>query len=149
MSEQRVGPAQFLLSDGTQVAVPSNTPGGSLCAPLAAHPDPTMNDRCVIIGELVESTNEAAWFGILDGQVSETEVLVPNLIGLRDGVGVLSAFNKEFEFKLADRVAYRCLDMPSDAGPSQELTLPDAAAYFAAIDLMSHEIVTIECGYSN
>lgn len=147
-SGQRVGPAAFTLTDGTTVQVPEATRGGSLCDGLAGQRDPTILDDCVIIGELVDDTDNAAWFGILDGQVTGDEVSVSTLIGVQDGTGIVASLDEVFAFQLAKRVEYRCLDVPRGPHPVDEVVLPDAATHFAVIDLTSHEIVAVECGYS-
>jgi len=148
-SEQRVGPAVFTLSDGTTVQVPETTRGGSLCDGLAGQSDATMPDDCVIIGEFADDSDNATWFGVLDGMVTGDEVSVPNLIEGHDGRGMVAAFDEVFAFELAERVEYRCLDVPPGPHPVDEVALPDAAMHFAVIKFTSYEIVAVECGYSS
>lgn len=148
-SEQLVGPGRFVLGDGTEVRVRRSTPGGSLCTLLASHPVSPADDHCVIIGEWGDGTADAAWFGILEADVLGEVAVVSNLTRLAVGTGALAAFDEEFEFRLADLVQLQCLDTPSRPVPKDGLTLPPAAAYYAVIDLVSHEIVAIECGYSS
>ena len=148
-SLQLVGPATFTLSDGTTVQIPEDTPGGSLCDQLAFANDPTMPDDCVIIGEFANNSEDAAWFGLLDAQVTDDGVSVPRLVEVQNGIGMLAAFDVVFAFELADQVEYRCIDVPPGPYPADQVVLPDAATHFAVIDLNSHAIVAIECGDSS
>lgn len=148
-SEQHVGPATFILTDNTTVEVPGGTRGGSLCDGLADQNDPTIPDDCVIVGEFVEDSGDAAWFGVLEAAVTGDHVIVSNLVQIQDGLGMVAAFDEVFGFQLAERVEYRCIDVTPGPHPIDDVVLPDAATHFAVVNLISHEIVAIECGYSS
>ena len=152
-SDELVGPARFVLTDGTEVTVPPGTPGASSCDPLLQINDPTVPDECVIIGKFQGAAPKAAWFGLLhtSGELESAqveEVLVSGLAAIRNESGVVTAFGEHFLFPLAPTVAFDCLDAPQNPVSADHVSLPEAAVHFAEIDLETNEIVGIHCGYN-
>ena len=147
-SRMLVGPADFVLSDGTQVHVPPRTPGGNLCKPLFR--DTSGPDQCLIIGKFAEE-HDAAWYGLLFGEAHAGEATLAHLTAINEATATVSAFHDSVvEFPVAPRVRYEGCSGQRDAVVSaDEAVVPDAGAVFAIVDLESHELVGIGCAYGD
>lgn len=147
-----VGPARFILTDGTRVVIPSSTPGANACRPLSRGREPA-SGRCVIIGEFIGEGPDARWFGVLGTQDEDDErrgTVDADLMGVHEGSGLISAASNIFVFELADEITVDpgCRNAPERPVDRDEFSLPQAAVHVATIDLSTHRIVGIACGYA-
>lgn len=154
LTRDRVGPGHILLTDGTRIVIPPDTPAGSDCDVLT-HRDPQDPAACVIAGRLTDNGPEAAWFATLaarDVASSGTDspvAVVDGLQAVQEGAGMLALWGGEvwLRVELADQVTFGqlCVDAADEPVPAAQVALPPAPAYFTEVDLQTNRIVGIDC----
>lgn len=153
LTRDRVGPGHILLTDGTRIVIPPDTPAGSDCDVLT-HRDPQDPAACVIAGRLTDNGPEAAWFATLAARdvASGTDspvAVVDGLQAVQEGAGMLALWGGEvwLRVELADQVTFGqlCVDAADEPVPAAQVALPPAPAYFTEVDLQTNRIVGIDC----
>ena len=150
-SDQRVGPGTLLLSSGEEIEIEPQTPGGDLCRLLSRSADETTLRDCIVIGEYAGESQVAQWFGLLSGRsAGSEEVRGLRLEEIDEHAALIAApFDEAFRFPVAATLGLDCLDSPPEMSVRSLADLPEAAEYAVSINLVSQEVVSVECLYSD
>ncbi len=157
-ADAKVGPQTIMLTDGTELRVPPDTPGGNLCLALI-HPsqvgdvagEPSVTDveeipkfegwwdwsmPCVVMGETTE-TGEVAWFQVL--------AVVPQNGDLLAEVGsVIGLDFEEGAVYTSDGLRFPLAAKDSDCGEP----LNSVALMTALADWTTGEVVALRCHFA-
>ena len=154
-----VGPAQVVLEDGTQLAIPTGTPGGNACEGLY---DPDSMDLregeyaepwdemtgpkpvdCVLIGA-TDSDGRVEWFQVLDRQRADTGLVhVGHVVDAADEDTAL--VSEGYRIPLADDVRLSCPLEPYE--DIAQLVEERPGLQEALLDPHTGEIVEVACIY--
>lgn len=150
LTRDRVGPGEIVLTDGTRVVVPPETPAGRACEVLT-HREVDDPGLCLVAGQFVDEGPEAAWFATPDVRPGseDTTVVLDGLVAIRDRGGMVAPSGPDFwlRFELASevRIHPRCFQAPEDPVPASEVELPEAAGWLAELNVVTDRIVGIHC----